>query len=281
MKLMSGTTASKGYVYIASVKPVYYGMAVQSCKSLKEHNPDAHVTLFTHEHFVTEDASIFDSVITGIPYHVRAKMWGMANTPYDITCYIDCDSLIVHKQVANLFDLIEDNDICYVDIIREVVADRDIEYIDLAKNIDVPMDCSFMVYKKSPLVIDMLNTWFTEFCDQQELDTWPYEFASNKWKPFDTFTLWRVLFSSEPQFSRFKELKLKKLPKRYNVFFSSPRSRYKGPKVILQIDRHAYTKFFTELNSRVQYIVNSMKEFNGGDHSYSERQIGRHIIKMC
>ena len=83
---------SKGYIYVASLKKLYYELGIESATSLRDLYPEANITLFTHETFIDDDRpyKIFDNVVTNIPIHRRAKMWCMARTPYDYTFYNDC-----------------------------------------------------------------------------------------------------------------------------------------------------------------------------------------------
>ena len=56
---------TNGYVYVASLNKDYYRAAKMSAESLKDFYPEANITLFTHEEWVTdEDYLIFNNIVT-------------------------------------------------------------------------------------------------------------------------------------------------------------------------------------------------------------------------
>ena len=97
---------TKGFVIIASVKKGFYRYGKALAESVKDFWPDANITFFTHEEWVEpEDYTIFDNIITeDIPRHIRAKLWALNKTPYDITCYLDADMMCQHEDIQNVFN---------------------------------------------------------------------------------------------------------------------------------------------------------------------------------
>ena len=259
-----------GYIYVASKNSIYYGYAVLACRSLKQAHPEAHVTLFTHSDFVTKESAIFDNVITNIPVHERAKMWAMARTPYDVTVYIDVDSQVEHTDVSKLFDLLEDNDYLHTQNPPYTVSNFDFAYIDKDKTIVPPVNGSFLVYRKSPLMVEMLETWFSEYLKQRSIP-WNYDFASPHWQQFDMFTIWRLLFCQQDihpaaydsNFEKFRSLKGKLLNSRWNGSFSLRSQEYNGPIVITQIDSASYEHKCPVLFKEVVQIIKGCNNENG------------------
>ena len=117
---------NNGVVLIATVFKKYYDSACLLADSIKQYYPNCKVTLFTEEKFVNKNSEVFDSVITDLPntpddealsVKCRAKMWGMANTPYDVTLYLDSDMMVVDEEFSTVFDKIKDNEGRYFAII--------------------------------------------------------------------------------------------------------------------------------------------------------------------
>tara|TARA_R110000803_G_scaffold78828_1_gene144131 strand:+ start:1596 stop:2435 length:840 start_codon:yes stop_codon:yes gene_type:complete len=262
--------SNNGFIYVASKNSIYYGYAVMACRSLKQAYPEANVTLFTHSGFVTKESDIFDNVVTGIPVHERAKMWAMARTPYDVTVYIDVDSQVQHTDVSKLFDLLGDNDYLYTQNPPYTVSNFDFAHIDKERSIVPPLNGSFLVYRKSNLMIEMLETWFSEFLKQKSVP-WDYEFAYQVWQQFDMFTIWRLLFCDETthtvaydtNFAKFRQLQGKLINSRWNGSYTLRSQEYNGPIVITQIDGPSYQYACTSMFSEVAQIIKGCDIENG------------------
>jgi len=84
---------SKGFMFVASFSKPYFDAAIQAADSIKDYWPEAKIALYTHEEWWDEKyRNIFDHVHLGVPVHVRAKLWALSKTPYDLTAYIDADT---------------------------------------------------------------------------------------------------------------------------------------------------------------------------------------------
>jgi hypothetical protein len=103
---------NNGYLVVASKQPNFYILAINLIESIMDHNPEAKCTLVTEERFVDHRADICDKVII-CDDHYRAKLWGMAQSPYDITMYIDADCEVVHEDIAKVFDELGDHDLMF------------------------------------------------------------------------------------------------------------------------------------------------------------------------
>ena len=92
---------SNGYLVVASRKESFYRLAINCLESLKDYYPDARCCLVTEERFLDGREYVADDLIF-CDDHYRAKLWGMANSPYDITMYIDADAEIEHEDIATV-----------------------------------------------------------------------------------------------------------------------------------------------------------------------------------
>ena len=91
---------SRGFLYVAHGKR-YTKEVVLSVESLKKHNPEAHVTLFTCDDFSNP---LIDNVQKIKAKSIRAKVYCMYDSPYDETCFLDSD-IVVDYPIMDMFDI--------------------------------------------------------------------------------------------------------------------------------------------------------------------------------
>ena len=188
-KKAPNTAVTKGYLLVASTSVAYYKAAVRCAISLRDHYPEANITLFTHEAFVNDkDRSIFDNIITGIPIHSRAKLWALDKTPYDITLYLDCDTEIWHEDISQVFDYLGDNDIAITNI-REYAG----KGTSVSDTENMTYHCGMFVYRKTEKTLEFMRKWWNDYIIQTTSEPWPYPNYDSKMKPWDQFTFWRLL----------------------------------------------------------------------------------------
>jgi len=184
-----------GYVYIASLSKAYYKAAVNSAISLRDHYPEANITLFTHEVFLQDnDRKFFNNIITNIPVHKRAKMWGMAKTPYDKTLYLDSDTEIRSERIKDVFDILDKNDIMFTKIVPHVSNTRRID-----DNNDLQYHGGVILYNNKKPTIKLINEWYELYAEQVKCSWSKSQFAQYdpKMKPWDQFTIWYLLQQKE------------------------------------------------------------------------------------
>ncbi len=101
---------SKGFVVVASKKQNFYTYAINLIESIKDYYPEAQVCLVTENRFLDGRQDVADIVIE-CDDHYRAKLWGMSQTPWDITMYCDADMECEHEDISTVWDSLEDNDL--------------------------------------------------------------------------------------------------------------------------------------------------------------------------
>lgn len=238
----NGTVSDNGFIYVASRDRLYYELAILSCESLKSFSPKTNVTLFTHKNFVDDRCKIFDKVIVDIPIHYRAKMWCMARTPYKRTVYNDCDSLIRHRDVSKMFNFLDNCDLFCGSNLLYTVGNIKWTYIDKARKHVPKYHGSMWGYHNTDLNIDFMQTWFDEYV-KQVTTPWPYgKTHYQEWQQFDMFTLWRMTSGFYDEFSRFNNLKIDILSRRWNTTSQDLSEDLDGPPVITQIDKGTWQK---------------------------------------
>ena len=183
---------NNGYIYVASVNKAFYCAAKRSAESLLDFYPEAKITLFTHDFWVEdEDYEIFDQVITGIPEHIRAKLWALSKTPYDNTLYIDADTVIEHEDIKNVFALMDDNDILFT---RNRPYNAKIT--KLSDTEEMIYHCGLFAYNNKPKTLKLMDAWYDQYLEQTK-PNWvsdPYPHEVRKW---DTFSMWYILNNTE------------------------------------------------------------------------------------
>lgn len=207
---------SKGFVLVASSHVNFYKMAVNCGESILDYYPDAKITLFTEERFVDHRADIFDNVIF-CDNHYRAKLWGMSQTPYDLTFYMDVDTEVRHKDIAKVFDELGDHDMMFTPLLEEN------EYCFRSRHFPAgsfQLNGGVCLYNSSnPHVIDFIKEWDRRYRSQRASSGHVYLSTSEKpWWPknengdddyinypkelqtWDQFTLW-WLTNKEEQWS--------------------------------------------------------------------------------
>lgn len=184
---------NNGYVYVASVNKAYYKAAKKSAESLLDFYPEANITLFTHKDWVEEDDyKIFQHIITDdFPNHIRAKLWALSKTPYDLTLYLDCDTMVEHEDIANVFDLIGDKDIIFT---RNRPYNAKIT--KLSDTEEMIYHCGLFLYRNNTQTKDLMDNWYFNYLNQIDpnWDPTPYTYKVKNW---DTFTMWNLLNNTE------------------------------------------------------------------------------------
>lgn len=179
---------NNGYLYVASVNKAYYYAALNSAASLLDFYPEAKITLITHKDWVCDEArSIFEHIITeAVPNHIRAKLWGLSRSPYDVTLYIDCDTLVEHEDISEVFDFLGDNDILFT---RNRPYNAKIT--KLSETEEMIYHCGLFLYRTSTTK-QLMESWYDWYLEQRtpSWDPTPYP---EEVRPWDTFTMWNLL----------------------------------------------------------------------------------------
>lgn len=196
---------SKGYLIVASTQEIYYSWACNLMSGIKDFFPEAQICLVTEERFVDARASEADHLIF-CDDHSRAKLWGMANTPFDTTFYIDADMECMHEDIAKVFDELEDNDLVFTGLPRE--------FWHIFKDTEFPggtfeLCGACCLYKKSETVMQFMKDWYEYYVKQHDGSWWPTkadgsfdtDLYPHHLRIWDQFTLW-WLVNKEEKYSK-------------------------------------------------------------------------------
>ena len=182
---------SKGYVIVASNKINFYKYAVNLAESILDYNEDAKITLFCEPWMFEEiHRDLFDNV-EWCSSHYRAKLEGMAKSPYDLTFYLDADMEVEHEDIANVFDEFNGYDILFTALTDE----RD--YIYAERDFDTPEGpakftlcggvCLYDMSK--PIIREFMDDWWDLTRRQMDDEWWPEGYIDSL-KSWDQFSLW-------------------------------------------------------------------------------------------
>jgi hypothetical protein len=182
---------SQGVILVASLSKAYYASAVRCAVSIKDYSPNTNITLFTHASFIKErDVQLFDKIITEIPIHIRAKLWALPKSPYDLTLYMDSDMEVFDAEFDSIFSKMKDDwDMAFTHIRPHVSKD-----VMVTKRDKLKYHGGFFLYRKNEKTQPILDSWWPEYVSQLHSSKWPFKDQySERMRPWDQFTLWRLL----------------------------------------------------------------------------------------
>ena len=196
---------SKGFVIVASKKRNFYVYAINLIESIRDFYEDANIALVCEERFVDHRAHELADHIIHCDDHYRAKLWGMTQSPYDLTMYIDADMECEHEDIAKVFDEIKDHDVVFSALTRErdyIYAERDFDTPEGPAEFDLCGGvCLYDMTK--PIVKDFIDDWWELTRRQMDDEWWPEGYADSL-KSWDQFSLWWLVNKED----KYKDLKV-------------------------------------------------------------------------
>jgi hypothetical protein len=199
-----------GYLVVASKHHNFYLSAVNLLQTIKDYYPEANTCLVTEERFVDDRSDFIDHVIY-CDKHYRAKLWGMANSPFTKrTFYIDADMECMHEDISEVFDELGNHDMMFTGLPR----DRWHIFMDTEfPGGTFTLAGAVCLYDSSnKLVMEFMQDWYDIYVKQYAREWWPldkdgefdkinYPYHLRVW---DQFTLWWLTNKSD----KYKELKV-------------------------------------------------------------------------
>ena len=205
---------SKGFVTVAT-QTIHFIIGAQNlAESILDYDEEARVTLFTEQHFIDDPEmqkyfTPFEYVLPTPGDHKREKMYGMANSPYDLTFYMDADIQIEHEDITKVFDHLDDgSDMVYVNLTRE--GARHFAEWNWGPNLydngfkgvpDHLAHCGGVALydMRNPLVKEFMSDWYTLYLKQESRKWNPPEFdyiKKGNFRQWDQLTLWWLIYHS-------------------------------------------------------------------------------------
>ena len=180
-----------GYIYVASRYERYLTSAVYSAESLREYHPEAHITLYTEERFYHDGLlDTFDHIVVDdVPNDSRAKLWALSRTPYEKTLYIDADSVIMHEDIATVFDYLGDHDLMLTKI-RPYAG----EFVYFPGGA-LEDHCGVILYNNKKQTINFMHQWW-ELWQKQKSGEWTWDttlYPDEELRPWDQWSYWWLM----------------------------------------------------------------------------------------
>ena len=178
---------NNGFIYVASKNKAFLSAAVYSAASLKDYWPEANITLFTHEEWSNSlPDDLFDNVVFGAPDHIRAKLWALDKTPYDLTVYMDADTEVMSEEISAIFDQIPDDKDILITKIRPYNGK-----IAIFPGGQLTDHCGFFMYRNSEKVLTFMTEWWKLYQKQESGEwQWDIELYPEQLRPWDQWSYW-------------------------------------------------------------------------------------------
>lgn len=198
---------NNGIIIVATDFVRYYNSACYLAETVKDYAPNFNVTLFTEKNFLDSKSKIFNNIITDIPEHKnfrvnqRTKLWGMANSPYDVTLYLDADMEVVNSEFTTVFDHIKDNDMLWT----RITKDREYAFVGTEfGDVTFTIHGGLCLYKSSAKKFMM--DWYKLWVKQANNEWWPGNESQYPiiLKKFDQFSLWWLLNKESDKYKYLK-----------------------------------------------------------------------------
>ena len=217
----------KGFVIVASKKIAFYYSALNLIESIRDYYPEAQFALFTERKFMDHRCQDDPNIqLFECTDHVRSKLYGMANSPFDITFYIDADCEIIHEDIANVWDQLNGNDMVFVELTKDNRAQGSFVEVtapitSTGDMIDLILCGGVCLYDmRNPVVRDFMQEWWEKFQVQEDVYNEKDVGENRRWFPKDTprtmlrwdqFTLWWLTNKED----RYKELSIGRFEDNY------------------------------------------------------------------
>ena len=210
---------TKGYLIVASRQKFFYLSALNLIDSIRDFYPEANVCLVTEERFLDDRGRELANEIIYCDAHKRAKIIGMAKTPYDLTFYIDADTEVEHEDIATIFDKFDGHDVMFTGLVDKArhYCYAEVFFEGARKPDGTPGGFELcggvcLYDMRNPLVRSFIDDWYDLTVEQYAGRWWPKnpdgtEDLKNypeSFKRWDQFSLW-WLVNKEP---KYKDLKI-------------------------------------------------------------------------
>ena len=133
----------QGVIYVATGE-LFVKMAAMSAESLKIHNPELSVHIFTD--CDTSSYDCFNGVTKIQDPHVRSKVDYISETPYHRTLFLDADTRVC-EDITHMFELLDRYDIALA--YDDGRTRRPKRYAGNAPKIFMPLNSGVILFKSS------------------------------------------------------------------------------------------------------------------------------------
>jgi hypothetical protein len=177
---------NNGFIYGVGKSDVYLNAAKMSAYTLRDYYPDANITLCAPPRMIdAECKELFNHIISDqyTPDSIRTKLWALSKTPYDLTMYLDADTVIMSEEISTCFDQLGDRDMIFTKI-RPYNSNPN----GLVPDPDYLHHGGVFLYNRKclPFMVKWWDLW------EQGQHSWPYD-IDPKFRHWDQFYLYHLL----------------------------------------------------------------------------------------
>ena len=219
MQSSKNKNPTKGFVVVASKQIAFYYSAMNLIESIWDYYPDAQFAFFCEPWMRDHRCEDPNIQLFDCGDHIREKLYGMANSPFDHTFYIDADCECEHEDIVKIWDQFEGDDLKFVELTKDEVAQKSFVQVlapipSMDRTIDLTLCGGVCLYDMSnPLVKEFMTDWHEMFVIQEAIYQSKDYSLPGRWFPEDTpesmlrwdqFTLWWLVNMVD----KYKDLKI-------------------------------------------------------------------------
>lgn len=159
---------SCGVIYLVSGGRSYYGELITSLKSLRHHDPDLPVTVFSR--FKVPGSLRCDSVSLNSREHpLKLKVLTLRRSPYERTLFLDTDTT-VRGPLRPVFAMLDDHDFCAANSHEADWSVNPPRFVAMVRPGDY--NTGVLLYRKSNAMLRFLQRWEEAVLAQDPSDMW-------------------------------------------------------------------------------------------------------------
>ena len=151
---------TRGVIYAATGE-AYLETARRSARSMRKHNPDLHITLFSD---IEDTSGAFDQTRLLKGAHARSKVDAICDTPYEQTLYLDCDTLI-RSDLTHMFALLERFDIAIANVVMWENPSHRMTWKTKVPDAFAEPNTGVILYHTTGKMVQFLKDWKAAFYD--------------------------------------------------------------------------------------------------------------------
>jgi hypothetical protein len=159
---------SRGVIYLAAGGKSYLGELLTSLKSLRRHDPDLPVTVFSRFR-LPASARCQHVDFRSAEHPLKQKVMVLRQSPYDQTLFLDTDTTVLGS-LRPAFDFLTDHDFAVANMYVCDWTARPPRLISLVKPDDY--NTGVLLYDKSPASLRFLDRWEQAVRGQDASDMW-------------------------------------------------------------------------------------------------------------
>jgi len=164
----SSAPAECGVIYLVSGGRSYLGELITSLKSLRRHEPDLPVTVFSR--FKVPAALRCDSVPLDSREHpLKLKVLTLRRSPYERTLFLDTD-ITLHGPLRPVFGNLDGHDFCAANSHEADWSVAPPKFVAMVKPGDY--NTGVLLYRKSDTMLRFLSRWEEAVLAQDAADMW-------------------------------------------------------------------------------------------------------------